>query len=161
MDAWLIVLITIVSGLTLFSILFSLKIRKNKRRAAARNAAYSATIVVQPSQPSNLQDSNQQMPYPAHQQMPYPSQHQSMPYPPHANQQMPYPSQQNQQVPYPPQQNQYQQQSNYPTQTQAMSFVPSTNNQPFFNPQNPQQYGIIVSTAPYNPSPSAPPVSRY
>jgi hypothetical protein len=76
---------------------------------------------------------------------------------------VPYP----QQMPYPPMHsNQYQQQANFPTHTQAMSFVPSTNNQPLFNPQNPQQYfsppqGIIVSTAPYNPSPSAPPVSRY
>lgn len=160
MDAWLIVLITIVSGITLFSILFSIKLRKSKRRAAARNAAYSSTIVV-PAQPScPPQNPLQQMPYNPN---PYP-QNQSMPYPPQQQQnQQPYPSQ----MPYPPQQpNQYQQQPNLVTQTQAIGFIPSTNNQPLFNPQNPQQYysppqGIIVSTAPYNPSPSAPPVNRY
>ena len=160
MDAWLIVLITIVSGVVLFSICFSIKLRKNKRRAAARNAAYSATIVVQPTQTSNAQDPYQ--PYlPQNQSIPYPQQNQSMPYP-QQSQQLPYPPQ----MPYNTQSNQFQQQANFPTHTQAMSFVPSTNNQPLFNPQNPQQYfsppqGIIVSTAPYNPSPSAPPVSRY
>ena len=89
--------------------------------------------------------------------MPYPN-HQ-MPYPQESTQQMPYPHQANQQMPYP-------QHPNYPTQMQAVSFVPSTSNQPAINPQHPQPYynpiqGVIVSTAPYNPTPSAPPVNRY
>lgn len=149
MDAWLIVLITIVSGLTFFCILFSIKLRKNKRRAAGRNAAYSATIVIPARASCPLQNPGQQMPYNPN---PYP-QNQSMAYQP--------------QMPYPPQQsNQYQQQPNLVTNTQAIGFVPSTNNQPLFNTQNPQQYfsppqGIIINTNPYNPSPSAPPVNRY
>lgn len=138
MDSWLIVVITISSGLAFFGAIFWYKSRKNRQNASS--AQYTSTVMTT------------QVPQ---QQNQFPSQY----LPPTIPQQPNYPPTYQQQPNYP------QQMSNYPNQMPMPTYAPPPNlGNSMYPPQNHPAYqnpSNTVTALPYPPVNSSSEARRY